>query len=84
MLPRIDRIGRRILFLSGSVLCMALHFAIAGLMASDGHYVDSVNGNSNLRWEIHGPAAKGVIACSYIFVGVYGLTWVRATKELSI
>lgn len=78
MLPRIDRIGRRLLLLSGSVICMALHFAIAGLMATDGHFVPSVNGNSNLRWEIHGASAKGVIACSYIFVGVYGLTWVCA------
>ncbi|KAJ9385860.1 hypothetical protein DTO063F5_4067 [Paecilomyces variotii] len=75
MLPRIDRIGRRLLLLSGSVICMALHFAIAGLMATDGHFVPDVNGNSNLRWEIHGASAKGVIACSYIFVGVYGLTW---------
>lgn len=55
---------------------MALHFAVAGLMASRGHYVDEVNGNENLRWTIHGPAAKGVIACSYIFTGFYGLTWV--------
>lgn len=81
MLPRIDRIGRRLLLLSGSVICMALHFAIAGLMATDGHFVPDVNGNSNLRWEIHGASAKGVIACSYIFVGVYGLTWVCTLRK---
>lgn len=57
---------------------MALHFATAGLMASYGNPVDSVDGNANLRWEIHGAAAKGVIACSYIFVGVYGLSWAPA------
>lgn len=56
---------------------MALHFAIAGLMASRGHYVDQVGDNPNLRWVIKGAPAKGVIACSYIFVGFYGLTWVR-------
>lgn len=59
-------------------MCMALHFAIAGLMASYGSPVDEVDGNRNLRWEIHGPAAKGVIACSYIFTGVYGLSWAPA------
>jgi hypothetical protein len=56
---------------------MACHFAIAGLMASRGHHVDSVDGNANLKWSITGPPGKGVIACSYIFVAVYGFTWVR-------
>jgi hypothetical protein len=81
MLPRIDRIGRRFLLLSGSIICMALHFTIAGLMANYGHYVNAVNGNQNLRWEISGAAAKGVIACSYIFVGIYGFTWVGVYHE---
>ncbi|XHG08896.1 hypothetical protein AWENTII_011986 [Aspergillus wentii] len=78
MLPFIDRIGRRLLLLSGSVLCMICHFAIAGLMATYGHYVDEVNGDANLRWIIKGPAGKGVIACSYIFVAIYGFTWAPA------
>jgi hypothetical protein len=56
---------------------MALHYAIAGIMATYGNPVDEIDGNKNLRWEIKGAAGKGVIACSYIFVGVYGLTWVR-------
>lgn len=76
ILPFIDRVGRRKLLLSGAVLCMALHFAIAGTMATHGHYVDSVNGNANLRWEISGAPGKAVIACSYLFTAVYGLTWV--------
>ncbi|KAI0006244.1 putative MFS glucose transporter [Xylariaceae sp. FL0662B] len=76
MLPYIDRVPRRFILLVGAVLCMALHFAIAGLMATYGHPVDSIDGNSILRWELaSGPASKGVIACSYIFVGVYGFTW---------
>lgn len=58
---------------------MALHFAIAGTMATYGHYADSVNGNENLRWVIAGAPGKGVIACSYIFTGIYGLTWVSLT-----
>ncbi|KAE8153367.1 general substrate transporter [Aspergillus avenaceus] len=78
VLPYIDRIGRRFLLLSGAVICMVLHYAIAGVMASYGHPVDSIDGNANLRWEIKGPAGKAVIALSYIFVGVYGLTWAPA------
>lgn len=69
------------LLLSGAILCMALHYAIAGTMATYGHYADSVNGNDNLRWVIAGAPGKGVIACSYIFTGVYGLTWVCATSH---
>ena len=29
----------------------------------------------NLTWAIDGAASKGVIAMSYIFVGVYGFSW---------
>lgn len=76
ILPFIDKVGRRMLLLSGAIICMALHFGIAAIMATRGHYVDSVNDNANLRWEIAGAPGKGVIACSYIFTGVYGLTWV--------
>ncbi|KAJ9631724.1 hypothetical protein H2203_000124 [Taxawa tesnikishii (nom. ined.)] len=75
MLPYIDRIGRRVLLLSGSILCCILHFTIAGLMGGYGRHVDSVDGNANLRLTITGSPATGVIACSYIFVGIYGLTW---------
>ena len=45
-------------------------------MATYGHHADSVNGNANLRWVIAGAPGKAVIACSYIFTGIYGLTWV--------
>lgn len=78
ILPFIDRIGRRTLLLSGAVICMAIHFTIAAVMATQGEAVDSVNGNANLRWEISGGAGKAVIALSYIFVGVYGWTWAPA------
>lgn len=77
MLPFIDRIGRRQLLLVGAVLCCILQFAIAGIMASYGHYVTNIDGNYNLRWTLPSgsSASTGVIACSYIFVGIYGLTW---------
>lgn len=76
MLPIIDRVGRRNLLLIGSVTCMAVHFVIAGVMASKGRPVPNVNGNANLTWEIKGSAGMTVIAFSYIFTGIYGLTWV--------
>ena len=79
ILPKIDKIPRRLLLLTGSICCMACHFTIAGLMASYGHHVDNINGNANLRWQVtDSTAAKGVIACSYIFVGFYGFTWAPA------
>lgn len=75
ILPFIDRIGRRTLLLSGSIICCCLHFIIAADMATLGHHVDEVNGNDSLKWEINGAPGKAMIAMSYIFVGVYGLTW---------
>jgi len=41
-----------------------------------GRGVDQVEGNENLKWEVSGASGKAVIALSYIFVGVYGATWV--------
>lgn len=76
MLPFIDRVGRRNLLLIGSVTCMVVHFIIAAVMASKGNPVPNVNGNANLTWEIKGSAGMTVIAFSYIFTGIYGLTWV--------
>ncbi|KAJ5812644.1 hypothetical protein N7474_008945 [Penicillium riverlandense] len=78
MLPIIDRVGRRLLLLIGAVLCMAIHFIIAAVMATKGHAVPNVDGNSNLTWEIKGSAGMAVIAFSYIFTAVYGLTWAPA------
>jgi len=57
----------------------ALNFCVAGLMASKGHAVSEVAGNKNIRWQVKGSYATGIIACSYIFVGFYGLTWVCGT-----
>lgn len=62
---------------------MVVHFIIAGVMASKGHPVSSVNGDANLTWEIKGSSGMAVIAFSYIFTGIYGLTWVcRITFEI--
>jgi hypothetical protein len=75
ILPYIDRVGRRTLLLIGAVSSLILHFTIAGVMATQGRGVDSVEGNTNLKWAVGGASGKAVIALSYIFVGVYGFTW---------
>lgn len=77
VLPFIDRVGRRTLLLVGAVSSMILHYCIAAIMATEGWHVDSVGDNENLKWEVKGAPGKAVIALSYIFVGVYGATWVR-------
>lgn len=75
ILPIIDRLGRRPLLLGGAVVALVIHFATAGVMAVHGYPVDGIEDNENLTWAIKGPPAKAVIALSYIFVGMYGLTW---------
>ena len=72
----IDKWGRRPLFVYGGIAMGALNFAVAGLMASKGRPVDDVDGNANIKWQVTGSYASGVIACTYIFVAFYGLTWV--------
>ncbi|KAL1605266.1 hypothetical protein SLS60_004812 [Paraconiothyrium brasiliense] len=75
MLPFIDRIGRRQLLIGGALICMCLHYSTAAVMAAYGQPVDNVFGNENLKLEITGAPGKAVIALSYIFTGIYGLTW---------
>jgi len=38
-----------------------------------------VDGNKNIVWQVTGPPAKGIIACTYLFVAVYGFTWAPCT-----
>ncbi|KAK1537679.1 hypothetical protein CPAR01_07792 [Colletotrichum paranaense] len=75
ILPIINRLGRRPLLIGGAIICCIIHFTTGAVMKVYGNPVDSVNGDDNLRWEVTGAPAKGVISLSYIFVGVYGLTW---------
>ncbi|KAK8250643.1 sugar transporter [Phyllosticta capitalensis] len=72
----IERVGRRHFLVWGALLMMAFNFAVGGLMASYGHFVpDGVDGSPTVRWQVKGPPAKGIIACSYLFVAMYGFTW---------
>ncbi|KAF2145430.1 uncharacterized protein K452DRAFT_305453 [Aplosporella prunicola CBS 121167] len=75
----IEKVGRRDLLLYGGILAMAFNFAVGGIMASYGHYVPELNNDPTIRWKMpSGPSSKAVIACSYIFIGIYGLTWAPA------
>ncbi|KAF8251608.1 putative xylose permease [Wilcoxina mikolae CBS 423.85] len=78
-LAMIDKIGRRPLFVYGGIAMGTLNFAVAGLMANYGHSMDSVAGNKNIVWQVTGPPAKAIIACTYLFVAVYGFTWAPCT-----
>ncbi|KIY50738.1 high affinity glucose transporter [Fistulina hepatica ATCC 64428] len=71
----VDKWGRRPTLLIGAALMAGWLFATAGLLAVHGHYVDGVEGNTDIRWTISGPPSKGVIACSFLFVASYAVTW---------
>ncbi|TGZ79448.1 high affinity glucose transporter [Ascodesmis nigricans] len=73
----VDRWGRRWTFIVGSTLMMTWLFANAGLMATYGHPAPEggINGVAAASWIIHGRASKAVIACSYLFVASFAVTW---------
>ncbi|KAL2754823.1 hypothetical protein ACRALDRAFT_2106637 [Sodiomyces alcalophilus JCM 7366] len=75
ILPIVDRVGRRPLLLGGAIFAAIVHFATAGVMASYGYPVEHIDGNYNLKWAVEGDPARAIIALSYIFVAMYGLTW---------
>lgn len=50
-------------------------FIVGGVMGNYGNAVPSIQGNSNLTWEVTGPASKAVIACTYLFVATFAPTW---------
>ncbi|KAF2460099.1 sugar transporter [Lineolata rhizophorae] len=74
----IEKIGRRDMLIYGGILMCAFNFAVGGIMAQYGRSVDEVDGNDTIKLEVSGPPSKGIIACSYLFVAVYGFTWAPA------
>ncbi|RPB01546.1 general substrate transporter [Choiromyces venosus 120613-1] len=72
-----DRWGRRATLLVGSALMMTWLFANGGLMAAYGHPAPKggVDGIKAASWEVGGHASKAVIACSYLFVASFAITW---------
>jgi sugar porter (SP) family MFS transporter len=75
----IDRWGRRWPLLVGSTLMMTFMFANAGLMKSYGKPAPpgGVNNVPEESWDLSAApgAAKGVIACTYLFVASFAPTW---------
>ncbi|KAK9458631.1 uncharacterized protein V1516DRAFT_657044 [Lipomyces oligophaga] len=76
----IDNWGRRPLFLIGSVLMAICLFLVTIIMGHYGHYVDSLNGNTEIKWVVPDrAAAKAIIAFNYLFVAAFAPTWGPAT-----
>ncbi|KAG0204614.1 hypothetical protein BGX28_003520 [Mortierella sp. GBA30] len=72
----IDRWGRRPVLLVGSTLMALWLFLIGGLMGKYGSPAQ-YEGNSTTTWAISGndAASKAVIACSYLFVCSFAISW---------
>lgn len=73
----VDRWGRRPTLLLGAVGMLTWLFANAGLMASYGEAappggLDNIEAQS---WVIEGPPSKAFIACTYLFVATYAVSW---------
>ncbi|KAJ5249251.1 hypothetical protein N7468_000702 [Penicillium chermesinum] len=75
----IDRWGRRTPLLVGSTLMMIFMFANGGIMKSYGKPAPpgGVDHVAEESWDLSDApaAAKGVIACTYLFVASYAPTW---------
>lgn len=72
----VDRWGRRPTLLIGATLMMVFMFANAGILASHGVVVPGgIDGVAEESMSVSGAAAKGLIACTYLFVASYAPTW---------
>ncbi|PUU81882.1 general substrate transporter [Tuber borchii] len=72
-----DRWGRRYTLLIGSSLMMMWLFTNGGLMALYGRPAPpgGINDIKAASWIVHGFASKAIIACSYLFVASFAITW---------
>lgn len=72
----VDRWGRRPTLLIGAALMMTWMFANAGIMAAHGEVVPGgIKGQAEASMRLSGAPAKGLIACTYLFVASYAPTW---------
>lgn len=72
----VDRWGRRPTLLIGCTLMMIWLYINAGVLATYGHYVPGgINGIKAESWSISGAPSKAVIACSYLFVASYAISF---------
>ena len=71
-----DRWGRRPTLLIGAALMGIFMFANAGMMGAHGEVVEGGIGNVKAQsMKVSGAPAKGLIACTYLFVASYAPTW---------
>ncbi|KAF9336757.1 hypothetical protein BG006_007534 [Podila minutissima] len=72
----IDRWGRRPILIAGSTFMALWLFLIGGLMGKYGS-AQSFDGNKTTTWAItdNDAASKAVIACSYLFVCSFAISW---------
>lgn len=72
----VDRWGRRPTLLIGAALMMTWMYANAGIMATYGEIVPGgIKGVAEESMRLSGPPAKGLIACTYLFVASFAPTW---------
>ncbi|KAE9380093.1 general substrate transporter [Stipitochalara longipes BDJ] len=72
----VDRWGRRPTLLIGAALMGTWMFANAGILGGQGVVVPGgVDGVAEESMQLTGTAAKGLIACMYLFVASYAPTW---------
>ncbi|KAE8139213.1 general substrate transporter [Aspergillus pseudotamarii] len=72
----LDRWGRRPTLLIGAVLMATFMYANGAIMAVHGEVVPGgIDGVAQQSMRLHGAAAKGLIACTYLFVASYAPTW---------
>ncbi|KAF2768139.1 general substrate transporter [Teratosphaeria nubilosa] len=72
----IDRWGRRWPLLVGAALMAAFMYANGGIMKSCGTVVPGgIGGVPEESMSLSGSPAKGLIACTYLFVASYAPTW---------
>ncbi|CUM53860.1 unnamed protein product [Debaryomyces tyrocola] len=73
-----DKLGRRPILLSGAAFMMIWQFAVGGLLSTYAEPTNDVGGNDTVRLRIpsdNSTAAKGVIACCYLFVVSFAYSW---------
>lgn len=73
----VDRWGRRRTLLLGAIGMMTFMYANGALMAVHGKPAPpgGINHITAESWEISGPPSKAVIACTYLFVASYAISW---------
>lgn len=75
----LDKVGRRPVLLCGALGMLTFQFGVAGILGTYGEYVapeDRVSQTVTLRIpDSHKSAARGVIACCYLFVCSFAVSW---------